>query len=218
MEGERHAGRAPGRQWLPRHRHLRLDRRGGDDRRPRGVRADGRRARGGRRGRAARLRHRHQRHPPLGGADQGSGRARRRRGAGRHALLQQAQPGRDRGSLRSDRRRPASCRSSPTTSPRGWWSTCRPSCSPSWPGSTTWSPSSKRTTRSCSRSTGLAILAGNDDIFLKTLELGGAGGILVASHLVGAQMREIWEAVQAGDLERARKIDAACASSTTRSA
>lgn len=55
---------------------------------------------------------------------------------------------------------------------------------------------------------GLSILAGNDDIFLKTLELdGGAGGILVASHLVGTQMREIWDAVQAGDLERARAID-----------
>jgi 4-hydroxy-tetrahydrodipicolinate synthase len=55
---------------------------------------------------------------------------------------------------------------------------------------------------------GLGLLAGNDDVFLRTLELGGAGGILVASHLVGAQMREIWDAAQAGDLERARRIDA----------
>jgi 4-hydroxy-tetrahydrodipicolinate synthase len=54
---------------------------------------------------------------------------------------------------------------------------------------------------------GMALLAGNDDVFLKTLELGGAGGILVASHLVGPQMREIWNAVQAGDLDRARKVD-----------
>ncbi len=54
---------------------------------------------------------------------------------------------------------------------------------------------------------GLEILAGNDDIFLKTLEIGGAGGICVASHLVGPQMREVWDAVQAGDLERAREID-----------
>jgi len=29
---------------------------------------------------------------------------------------------------------------------------------------------------------GLGILAGNDDTFLRTLEFGGAGGILVASH------------------------------------
>jgi len=56
---------------------------------------------------------------------------------------------------------------------------------------------------------GLGILAGNDDIFLKTLELdGGVGGILVASHLVGSQMRAIFDAVEAGDLERAREIDA----------
>lgn len=55
---------------------------------------------------------------------------------------------------------------------------------------------------------GMALLAGNDDVFLRTLELGGAGGILVASHLVGPQMREMWDAAQAGDLERAREIDA----------
>jgi len=55
---------------------------------------------------------------------------------------------------------------------------------------------------------GLDILAGNDDIFFKTLEIGGAGGICVASHLVGPQMREIWDAAQAGELERAREIDA----------
>lgn len=56
---------------------------------------------------------------------------------------------------------------------------------------------------------GLEILAGNDDIFLKTLEIGGAGGICVASHLVGRQMREAWDAAQAGEVERARQIDAA---------
>lgn len=55
---------------------------------------------------------------------------------------------------------------------------------------------------------GLDVLAGNDDIFFKTLEIGGAGGICVASHLVGPQMREIWDAAQAGELERAREIDA----------
>jgi 4-hydroxy-tetrahydrodipicolinate synthase len=55
---------------------------------------------------------------------------------------------------------------------------------------------------------GLAVLAGNDDIFLKTLEIGAAGGILVASQLVGPQMREMWDAAQAGDLDRAREIDA----------
>jgi 4-hydroxy-tetrahydrodipicolinate synthase len=55
---------------------------------------------------------------------------------------------------------------------------------------------------------GLAILAGNDDTFLRTLEFGGAGGILVASHLVGDRMREIWDAAQEADFERAREVDA----------
>lgn len=54
---------------------------------------------------------------------------------------------------------------------------------------------------------GLGVLAGNDEVFLRTLELGGAGGILVASHLVGPQMREIWDAARSGDLERARTIE-----------
>jgi 4-hydroxy-tetrahydrodipicolinate synthase len=55
---------------------------------------------------------------------------------------------------------------------------------------------------------GLKLLAGNDDIFLRTLEVGGDGGILVASHVVGPQMREMWDAAQGGDLDRAREIDA----------
>jgi 4-hydroxy-tetrahydrodipicolinate synthase len=55
---------------------------------------------------------------------------------------------------------------------------------------------------------GLVVLAGNDGTFLRTLEMGGPGGILVAAHLVGPEMREIHDAVQSGDLERAREIDA----------
>jgi 4-hydroxy-tetrahydrodipicolinate synthase len=55
---------------------------------------------------------------------------------------------------------------------------------------------------------GLAILAGNDDVFLRVLQFGGAGGITVASHVVGEQMREMWDAAQGGDLERAAAIDA----------
>ena len=55
---------------------------------------------------------------------------------------------------------------------------------------------------------GLDVLAGNDTVFCRTLEFGGAGGILVASHLVGPQMREMWDAAQSGDLGRAREIDA----------
>lgn len=55
---------------------------------------------------------------------------------------------------------------------------------------------------------GLEILAGNDDLFVRVLEFGGAGGILVASHVVGEAMREMWDAAQDNDLERARQIDA----------
>jgi 4-hydroxy-tetrahydrodipicolinate synthase len=55
---------------------------------------------------------------------------------------------------------------------------------------------------------GLAILAGNDNTFLRVLEFGGAGGITVASHVAGPQMREMWDAAQDGNIERAREIDA----------
>jgi 4-hydroxy-tetrahydrodipicolinate synthase len=55
---------------------------------------------------------------------------------------------------------------------------------------------------------GLDVLAGNDGVFLDTLEFGGAGGILVASHIIGPRMREMWDAVQEGDVARAREVDA----------
>lgn len=54
---------------------------------------------------------------------------------------------------------------------------------------------------------GLIVLAGNDDVFLRALELGCGGGIQVASHLVGDKMREIWDAMTAGDARRARQIN-----------
>jgi 4-hydroxy-tetrahydrodipicolinate synthase len=38
---------------------------------------------------------------------------------------------------------------------------------------------------------GLDLLAGNDEVLAKVMDLGGTGGILVASHLVGRQMRRI---------------------------
>ena len=55
---------------------------------------------------------------------------------------------------------------------------------------------------------GLTVLAGNDNTFLRVLEFGGGGGITVASHIVGDRMREMWEAALAGEIERAREIDA----------
>ena len=55
---------------------------------------------------------------------------------------------------------------------------------------------------------GLAILAGNDNVFLRCLELGGPGGILVASHIAGPRMAEIRDLFESGDIERARELEA----------
>jgi 4-hydroxy-tetrahydrodipicolinate synthase len=38
---------------------------------------------------------------------------------------------------------------------------------------------------------GLEVYAGNDEVFARTLDMGGAGGILVASHVVGDEMRRM---------------------------
>ncbi len=38
---------------------------------------------------------------------------------------------------------------------------------------------------------GLGIYAGNDETLARTLDFGGAGGILVASHIVGKEMRRM---------------------------
>jgi len=54
---------------------------------------------------------------------------------------------------------------------------------------------------------GLDLLAGNDGTYLRCLEAGGVGGILVASHLVGSRMKEIRELVISGDLDEARRVD-----------
>jgi 4-hydroxy-tetrahydrodipicolinate synthase len=54
---------------------------------------------------------------------------------------------------------------------------------------------------------GLDVLAGNDEIFLRTLEIGGTGGILVASHLVGNELRAIYEAQTGGDRARASELN-----------
>jgi 4-hydroxy-tetrahydrodipicolinate synthase len=54
---------------------------------------------------------------------------------------------------------------------------------------------------------GLELYAGNDDLLAPFLRLGGAGGICVASHIAGRQMREMVTAARAGDLERTDAID-----------
>jgi 4-hydroxy-tetrahydrodipicolinate synthase len=50
---------------------------------------------------------------------------------------------------------------------------------------------------------GLALYAGNDDLVLPFLELGGCGGICVASHLVGARFIELCDLVAADKIDEA---------------
>jgi 4-hydroxy-tetrahydrodipicolinate synthase len=59
---------------------------------------------------------------------------------------------------------------------------------------------------------GLAIFAGNDDVFARTLGFGGAGGILVAANVAPDRMRELYDAAVSGDADRAADLDAALAS------
>jgi len=54
---------------------------------------------------------------------------------------------------------------------------------------------------------GLDVLAGNDVGFLPTLKFGGAGGILVASHLDNGRMRTIWDLWQEGRHDEAEALD-----------
>ncbi len=65
--------------------------------------------------------------------------------------------------------------------------------------------------REVARTTDLALYAGNDDMLFPVLEMGGVGVISVASHLVGEEMAAIVAAAGKGDLEGARRRDAALA-------
>jgi len=57
-------------------------------------------------------------------------------------------------------------------------------------------------------STPLTVWAGNDDMLRPVVEMGGAGVISVASHLVGEEMGQIAAAAARGDVEEARRRDA----------
>ena len=59
---------------------------------------------------------------------------------------------------------------------------------------------------------GLAVLAGNDDIYAACLDMGGAGGICVASHIVGPEMRRMYDEPDAARRDRRER----CATSTRR--
>ncbi len=54
---------------------------------------------------------------------------------------------------------------------------------------------------------GLVLLAGNDDLLLPFLEVGGRGGIFVLTHLVGPQVKELISRFDEGDLEGARDLE-----------
>jgi 4-hydroxy-tetrahydrodipicolinate synthase len=54
---------------------------------------------------------------------------------------------------------------------------------------------------------GLTLLAGNDELLLPFLELGGKGGIFVFTHLVGPRVKELISRFEEGDHEGAREID-----------
>jgi 4-hydroxy-tetrahydrodipicolinate synthase len=53
----------------------------------------------------------------------------------------------------------------------------------------------------------LTLLAGNDELLLPFLQLGGKGGILVYTHLVGPRVKELVSRFEEGDVEGAREIE-----------
>jgi 4-hydroxy-tetrahydrodipicolinate synthase len=54
---------------------------------------------------------------------------------------------------------------------------------------------------------GLDLYAGDDDLLLPFLEVGGVGGICVHTHVVGPQVKELVSSYRAGDVERAHALD-----------
>ena len=54
---------------------------------------------------------------------------------------------------------------------------------------------------------GLDLYAGDDDLILPFLELGGVGGVCVHTHVVGPQVKELISLYRSGDVEGARRVD-----------
>jgi 4-hydroxy-tetrahydrodipicolinate synthase len=54
---------------------------------------------------------------------------------------------------------------------------------------------------------GLDLYAGDDDLILPFLEVGGVGGICVHTHIVGPKVKELIASYRAGDVERAHALD-----------
>ena len=76
-------------------------------------------------------------------------------------------------------------RSCSTTSRSARARTCPTTCSPSSRSSITSARVKQANNDNLALVDGLDLYAGNDDMLARTLDLGGAGGILVASHIVG---------------------------------
>ncbi len=55
--------------------------------------------------------------------------------------------------------------------------------------------------------TDLELYAGDDDLLLPFLELGGTGGVCVHTHIVGPQVQELVRRFRDGDLDGARALD-----------
>ena len=55
---------------------------------------------------------------------------------------------------------------------------------------------------------GLKLYAGDDNLVLPFVELGGLGGVCVHTHVVGPQVKELIRRARADDLEGARQLDA----------
>jgi len=56
--------------------------------------------------------------------------------------------------------------------------------------------------------THLALYAGDDNLIVPFLELGGVGGVCVHTHLFGPQVKEMVRRYREGDVDAARRIDA----------
>jgi 4-hydroxy-tetrahydrodipicolinate synthase len=54
---------------------------------------------------------------------------------------------------------------------------------------------------------GLDLYAGDDNLVLPFVELGGRGGVCVHTHIVGPQVKELVRLAREGDLDGARQID-----------